>query len=141
MGYACRIEGKMDAELYCAILEEEFQSSLTFWGQSPADIIFHQDNDPKHTSEKGKTWFNDHGFDVMVWPANSPDLNPIEHLWDHVKRKLGEYENAPNGILELWERVEKIWEEIPESVYQNLISSMPRRVEEVLKAKGGCTRY
>ena len=42
----------------------------------------------------------------MSWPAQSPDLNPIEHLWDHLKRRLGEYENASEGMQELWERVE-----------------------------------
>ena len=46
------------------------------------------------------------GFNVMLWPAQSPDLNPIEHLWDHLKRRLREYENALGGIQELWERVE-----------------------------------
>jgi hypothetical protein len=141
VGYACKIDGKMDAPFYVQILEDELQSSLEYWGQTPADVIFQQDNDPKHTSGLAKIWFNDHGFDVMVWPANSPDLNPIEHLWDYLKRKLGEYENPPKGILELWERVEEEWEKIPESVHQDLICSMPRSVEAVLKAKGGHTNY
>ena len=47
----------------------------------------------------------------------------------------------PKGILELWERVEKEWEKIGSEVCQNLIESMPRRVEAVLKAKGGYTKY
>jgi transposase len=42
-----------------------------------------------------------------LWPAQSPDLNPIEHLWTHVKRKLSDHEVAPRGILELWERVKR----------------------------------
>jgi DDE superfamily endonuclease len=78
---------------------------------------------------------------VLLWPAQSPDLNPIEHLWNHLKRRLAEYEVVPNGILELWERVEKEWNNIGAEVCHNLIESMPRRVAAVLKAKGGYTKY
>ena len=100
-----------------------------------------QHNDPKHTSKKAWAWFEDHDYDVMKWPAQSPDLNPIEHLWNHIKTKLGGYEEAPKGIHELWERVETEWEKIEPAVCQNLIESMPRRVEAVYKAKGGYTKY
>ena len=76
-------------------------------------------------------------FKLLHWPAQSPDLNPIEHLWEHLKRRLGEYEHPPKGVLELWEHVEKEWKGIGASVCQNLIESMPRRVNAVIKAKGG----
>src|SRR3979490_2516395 len=68
-------------------------------------------------------------------------LNPIEHFWEHIKRRLGEYETPPGGMLELWERVEAEWDNKPAEVCQNLIKSMPRRIEAVLKAKGGYTKY
>ena len=80
----------------------------------------------------------------MVWPAQSPDLNPIEHLWVHLKKKLAEHETSPNGIHKLWERIQVDWEEILVKDCQNLlIESMPRRVQvqAVLKAKGGYTKY
>ena len=77
----------------------------------------------------------------MIWPAQSPDINPIEHLWATIKRQLNEYEQPPNGILQLWERIESIWNNIDKDVCINLIESMPRRIEAALKAKGKWTNY
>ena len=139
--YATKIDVKMDAELYVSILEDELMQSLAFWKKKVKDVVFQQDNDPKHTSKKAKNWLEDHHFRVMVWPAQSPDLNPIEHLWVHIKRRLQEYEEPPKGILELWERVEKEWEAIPAELVQNLIESMRRHVEAVYKAHVGYTKY
>jgi transposase len=141
VGYATRIEGRMDGELYRSILDEDLQNSIRYYQLDPAKIIFQQDNDPKHTCKKAKEWFENNGMTVLPWPAQSPDLNPIEHLWDYLKRKLGQYATAPSGILELWERIEKEWEDIPASECQKLIESMPRRIEAVIKAKGGYTKY
>ena len=73
--------------------------------------------------------------------AFSPDLNPIEHLWSHLKRKLAEYERPLDRILELWERVQVEWDKIDSKVCQDLIESMPRRVAAVIKAKEGYTKY
>ena len=81
----------------------------------------------------------------MVWRLwcglLTADLNPIEHLWHYLKKKLGEYEVPPTSIHVLWERVQKEWNEIPAAVCQNLIESMPRRIEAVLQAKGDYTKY
>ncbi len=45
-----------------------------------ADFIFQQDLAPAHTAKSTKSWLNDHGVGVLDWPANSPDLNPIDNL-------------------------------------------------------------
>jgi hypothetical protein len=72
----------------------------------------------------------------MFWTGlpQSPDINPIEHLWQHIKLWLGEYSTMPKGVWEIWERVAEVWNKIPPEVCQNLIESLPRRLEAVIKA-------
>ena len=80
------------------------------------------------------------GFSVMVWPSQSPDLNPIENLWPILKRGMRKRPRAPNAAA-LLENVKEEWSKIPSSMLKTLIESMPHRVQEVLAAKGGHTSY
>ncbi len=103
------------------------------------DFIFQQDLAPDHTAKGTKSWFNDHGVTVLDWPANSPDLNPIENLWGIVKRKMRD--TRPNNADELKATVKETWASIPPQQCHKLITSMPRRIEAVIKAKGAPTKY
>ena len=141
VGYMCKIDGRMDAELYTTILQDDFLKTVEFYGLDRENLIFQQDNDPKHTSKLASKWFKDNNINVLKWPAQSPDLNPIEHLWHHLKQQLNAYEVPATGIHELWERVQVEWDRIPKEVCRNLIESMPRRIEAVIKAKGAQTKY
>ena len=104
-------------------------------------VIFQQDNDPRHTSRRVQNWFQDQDIKLLDWPAQSPDLNPIEHTWNHLKRCLSEYENTPSGVHQLWDRVVIEWGKISVDECQKWIESMPRRLQAVIKAKGGHIKY
>jgi hypothetical protein len=77
VGYASRINGRMDAQLYAEILDDEFLKTLRDYELDVDEIVFQQDNDPKHPSRIARKWFEDNGIEVLEWPAQSPDLNPI----------------------------------------------------------------
>jgi transposase len=141
VGHACRIDDRLDAQLYVRILDDEFLGTLEYYGLEKDEIVFQQDNDPKHTSRIAHEWLENNKVEVLKWPAQSPDLNPIEHLWHRLKRQLAAYEIEPTSIDDLWERVEAEWEKIPPQVCIDLIESMPRCIAAVLKAKGGYTKY
>ncbi len=92
-----------------------------------------------HTAKSTKSWFNDHGVTVLDWPANSPDLNPIEYLWGIVKRKMRD--TRPNNADDLKAAIKATWASIPPQQCHKLITSMPHRIEAVIKAKGAPTKY
>lgn len=71
------------------------------------EIIFQQDNNSKHTNKKAKTLFEEYGIEMLTWPAQSPNLNPIEYPWFHLKKRLSEHEEVPKGIEQLWEKLNR----------------------------------
>ncbi len=134
----CFLKSTVNAAIYQEILEHfMLPSADKLYGD--ADFIFQQDLAPAHTAKGTKSWFNDHGVTVLDWPANSPDLNPIENLWGIVKRKMRD--TRPNNADDLKATVKETWASIPPQQCHKLITSMPRRIEAVIKAKGAPTKY
>lgn len=140
-GIGCQIEGTMTAEVYMEILERFLLGTFEAFELDSSDYIFQHDGDSKHTSNLAKNWLLDHNIKVLTWPAQSPDLNPIKHLWALLKRQLARYDTVPNGTAQLWERARYEWEQITAEDCLGLIESMPERIAAVLKAKGRWTRY
>ncbi len=134
VGPLCFLKSTVNAAIYREILEHFMLPSADKL-HGDADFIFQQDLAPVHTAKGTKSWFNDHGVTVLDWPANSPDLNPI----GIVKRKMRD--TRPNNADELKATVKETWASIPPQQCHKLITSMPRRIEAVIKAKGAPNKY
>jgi hypothetical protein len=106
----------MDKVQYCEILENGVQESFEMLEMVDGEQYFQQDNDPKHMSGLATQWFEDNNIQVLGWPSQSPDMNPIEHLWDHLKHQLKQYPTPPKGVHELWDRLAEEWSKIPPEV-------------------------
>ncbi len=79
VGPLCFLRSKVNTAVYQVVLEH-FMLPAADQLYGDVDFIFQQDLAPAHSAKATSTWFKDHGIPVLNWPANSPDLNPIENL-------------------------------------------------------------
>ena len=90
-----------------------------------ADGIFQQDNAACHMARNVQHWLEEHGQDLQVLPCptNSPDLNPTEHLWDHLDLSVPSVDPLPRTLPQLWDALKSWWLQIPVTTYQDFIES------------------
>lgn len=126
----------VNAQKYLGILQSRLIQTMLIHNLT----VFQHDGAPAHTAKCVQLWLREHNVEVLDWPGNSPDLNPIENLWELMKRRLAK--RAPRNIQDVIYWLKKIWcQEISNSLCENLANSMPRRIREVLRSKGHQTRY
>ncbi len=87
VGPLCFLRSMVNTAIYQEVLEH-FMLPAADQLYGDADFIFQQDLAPAQSAKATSTWYKDNGIPVLNWPANSPDLNPIENLWGIVKRKM-----------------------------------------------------
>jgi transposase len=132
-----RVEGIMDQVMYKNIIGNIMLPHAK--DKMRRGWIFQQDNDPKHTAKSVKQFFATKKIRVLDWPSQSPDLNPIEHLWEHIDRQLKH--RKPTNQQNLYEMIEEEWKNIPLDVIIHLVDSMPSRCQAVIDSKGFATKY
>ncbi|CAF1003959.1 unnamed protein product [Rotaria magnacalcarata] len=128
--------GKVNGPAYVKIIEEALPSFIeNAFDSSNKNWMFMQDNAPPHRSKYTMKWLQDKGIKVMKWPASSPDLNPIENLWDHIDKKLTQMK--PTNITQLEQMIQTIWSGITCLQCKTLVDSMPRRINLCNNCLGG----
>ncbi len=142
LGIFVPIEHRVNARAYLSIVADHVHPFVTTVYPS-SDGYFQQDNTPCHKAQIISDWFLEHDneFTLLKWPPLSPDLNPIEHLWDVVEREILIMDVQLTNLQQLCDAIMSIWTKISEECFQHLVESMPRRTKTVLKTKGGPTRY
>jgi len=126
----------MDAAFYVDILRRQLPEIEDLLGD---EWRFQQDNDPKHTSRLAKNFLRDNMPEIIDWPSNSPDLNPIENLWSIVKRNVER--KMPKNVSDLRRFMVEEWDDIPRSTLIGLVRSMKRRCELVIECNGERISY
>ena len=134
------IEETVNARKYLEILENHF---LPFYNSLDDEnvYIFQGDNAAVHRAQIVIDWKADKLIGTLPWPAQSPDLNPIEHVWDFLERRVRGRRPTPKSKAELMSALQEEWVTIDPQYLENLVSSMPRRVQAVIENKGHPTKY
>lgn len=134
----------MDQHVYANVLQHQFLPSAKILAEEFGglkEVWIQQDNDPKHSSKLCKAKYNRYFPKRLPWVAQSPDMSPIEPLWDELERRVRARKENPTSKQHLFDMLKEEWEQIPEEVTSKLVESMPRRVEALINSKGHHTKY
>ena len=141
LGPLIKINGKMNHRDYIQILESHLLPFINN-NYNGRGYLFQDDNAPVHTAKNVKKWIETKKVKILEnWPSQSPDLNPIEHLWSELERRIRKRPNPAKNVRELECALHEEWNQIPNNTLINLIESMPRRVEACIKNNGWPTKY
>jgi transposase len=140
LGPIVPIEGSVTGITYAKIINDYVVPTLHEYFPN-GNGIFQEDNAPPHRSKVAKAACEDAEIIKLNWPAQSPDLNPIENIWAEMKMMVRRRTPPPPNVKVLERYVKDAWNDLPPEYYKKLINSMPRRIEAVIKANGNRIGY
>lgn len=142
LGPLVPIEHSLNTADYLCLVADHVRPFMTAVHPS-ADGYFQQGNAPHHNAEVISSWFLEHKseFGVLQLPPQLTDINPIEHLWDAVEREIRIMDAQPTNLQQLSDAITHAWSKISEECFRHAVESMTQRIDAVLKANGGPTRY
>lgn len=136
VGSLTKIDGILKKESYHQILQHHaIPSGTKLIGRG---FMFQHDNDPKHTSRLCRKYLESKEktgvLKIMEWPAQSPDINPIEKLWDELDRQVKKL--RPTNKSDLWLKLRQVWDGLQPEILQKLVNRMPKICKAIIKARG-----
>lgn len=134
------LDANVDANVYAQLLQTNLLPFVNAAFGGVANCILQDDNAPPHRAAAVTQLKEQLQLRALRWPSRSPDMNPIEHVWDFLKRTI-QRENPPQNVMQLRQAIADAWQRLPQDFLRRLILGMPRRVSALLRARGGHTRY
>jgi transposase len=135
-------EGRMNSNDYIEILQNSLMAFKTTMETEWCTTLIHQDDNAKiHISRKTREWKERNGIESLPWPAQSPDINPIENLWKILKDRIQQRKPFPRTTQQLKVALEEEWGKLEPGILFNLVDSLPRRIKMVIDTKGGPIKY
>jgi len=150
LGPLVLVEGTLNSDKYIELLQEHLlpflndlngEGELIPWYFFQDNYIFQDDNAPCHASIKTKSWKEDNSIEILPWPAQSPDLNPIENLWNELEIRIRKRKPMPKNKNDFFVALKEEWYKIDKSRLIRLVKSMPNRINAVIESKGNPTKY
>ena len=132
------VQGNFNAQGYInQILQPE---AVPFLQRHGPAILMH-DNARSHVARICRQFLNRNNVNILLWPAMSPDMNPIEHMWDYLGRKVRARGNVHN-LRDLMENtLIQEWNNIPNVIIRRYVRSMQGRLAACINSRSGHTRY
>ena len=137
VGPLVRVEGTLDSQSYLHIIR--YRLKKYYPGLFDGNLTWQEDNAKPHKATEVRDWFEARGIQVLQWPAQSPDINIIEDVWNMLKYEMRgrTFEDGED----LWKELNRLWKKISVQQIQNLYDSLPRRMEALKDAEGYYTKY
>ena len=136
-----QLTGTLNQEKYKMILEKYVLPFMKTCHSGDGNFIYQHDGCSAHRAKSVSAYLTENGVDVLPWPAQSPDLNPIENVWSIMKRRLRALHTYPSNRDALFAQLCKIWDELPDSYFNALVASMTSRCATVRNSQGRSSKY
>ncbi|GFX76726.1 transposable element Tcb2 transposase [Trichonephila clavipes] len=135
------VKGMMRQDQYKDVLQNRLIPQLEEWFPNGESYIFMQGGAPCHTDRSIKAFLAEQNILLLDLPGNSPDMNTIENIWELMKREVAK--DVITNKTQLLEKIIHVWNHPPQilDTVQSCIDSMPRRIEALIAAEGGTTKY
>ena len=127
------VEGKNTAESYIKTLKYKLLPEIRL---ATGRVIFQQDNADIHKTAAVTTFLSENNIETLEWPPQSPDLSPIENIWNVLKMKLKVIKPRPRSHAKMRDKCSEIWLTLTDDVRVGLLNTVRERLRKCLKAKG-----
>ncbi len=127
------VNGNIDSQSYCRILDENLFEKFDI-----SSMLFQHDNAPSHISKYTQNFLENRNLELLPWPPYSPDINIIEKVWALIKDHVYKHRNRIKTQEDLWEETKRVFlGEECDLLIQKLYRSLPERIDDLVKEKGG----